>query len=190
MNRKTCIVLVNHFCTLAGEGMDSASEPGTQTTTPQFVKEPEPYYYIVKNKPVTITCQAKYAAEIVFKCAEEWVPDKQHVRADFTDSDTGEKLVQASVVVSRQNVDEYFGLEGYWCECVAYPELPFGPDGVAKDAPPASPATSRRGRVQTACKYTKNSLKLVIAIKDFVYQLYISYSQRHSFKKSPNKPKF
>ncbi|XP_013412210.1 netrin receptor UNC5C-like isoform X2 [Lingula anatina] len=117
---------------------------------PIFLQEPEPHNYIVKSKPVTITCQAINAVDITFRCAEEWVPLKRHVRADFTHPETGEAVLQASVEVTRQAVEEYFGIDGYWCECNAWTEIPSPDRPWTGDNPPPAHVSSRRGLVQVA----------------------------------------
>ena len=120
--------------------------PVVEEGTPIFVQEPEPFYYIVKNKPVTIMCKATPAVQINFKCAGQWVRPKHHINVELVDPNTGIKYLQTSIDVTREEVEEYFGLEGYWCECHAWNSLP-------ELSQPRS-ARSGRGVVQIACKYT------------------------------------
>lgn len=110
--------------------------------TPRFEQEPDEHYYIVKNKPVTITCRASPAVQINFKCADQWVRPKHHVNVDYVNPETGEKSLQTSIDVTREEVEESFGAEGYWCECHAWNSIP----GISQ---PRS-ARSHRGIVQVA----------------------------------------
>ncbi|XP_064636504.1 netrin receptor UNC5C-like isoform X2 [Lineus longissimus] len=87
---------------------------------PVFVQEPEDSYYIVKNKPVTVICKAAPAIQINFKCASQWMRPEHVVTMEVVDPQTNMKYLQASVDISRPDVEEYFGLEGYWCECTAW----------------------------------------------------------------------
>ena len=112
--------------------------------SPVFVQEPEENYYIVKNNPVTITCKAAKAVQINFKCANKWIVRDLHQNEDLTDPITRIKYKQSSIQVNRREVEEYFGLEGYWCECHAYNNVP--------DLDKPKTTKSRRGHIETACK--------------------------------------
>ncbi len=62
---------------------------------------------------------------------------------------TNQKYLQTSIDVTRQEVEEYFGLDGYWCECYAWNNMP-------ETNQPRS-AKSRRGVIQIACEYQDDS---------------------------------
>ncbi|KAK1343248.1 hypothetical protein QTO34_016026 [Cnephaeus nilssonii] len=77
---------------------------------PNFLVEPEDVY-IVKNKPVLL---------IFFKCNGEWVRQVDHVIERSTDGSSGLPAMEVRINVSRQQVEKVFGLEEYWCQCVAW----------------------------------------------------------------------
>ncbi|ELU09597.1 hypothetical protein CAPTEDRAFT_229365 [Capitella teleta] len=91
---------------------------------PVFALQPDQSYYIVRNKPVTVTCSAAPADQINFKCAGQWVRPQHQVNVDIVDPETGIKYLQTSIDVTREEVEEYFGSDGYWCECHAWVSQP------------------------------------------------------------------
>ena len=112
---------------------------------PTFVKEPEDHYYVLKNKPSVLECIAQGAVQISFKCAGSWIKEHHHTNNLFIDPITQKETLHTSIYVTREEVDDYYGSDGYWCECFA--------SDLKAETPGANIVKSRRGIVELACKY-------------------------------------
>lgn len=113
---------------------------------PEFLKEPEENYYVVKNKPATITCKALGAVHISFKCANSWIKQRHYTNLMSVDPLTQKDIVETSITVSKEDVEDYYGSAGYWCECYASDQHPENPGAIIVQS-------KKRGLVELACKY-------------------------------------
>eukprot|EP00066_Takifugu_rubripes_P028312 XP_011617578.1 PREDICTED: netrin receptor UNC5D-like [Takifugu rubripes] len=98
-----------------------AQQHGHTVTLPRFLEEPVDAY-IIKSNPIKLRCQAP-ALQIFFKCNGEWVHQSQHMSQEHTDLQTGLKIREVMINVSRQQVEDFHGPEDYWCLCVAWSHL-------------------------------------------------------------------
>lgn len=86
---------------------------------PIFIKEPM-NTFVVKNKAATLHCRAVHALTLRFKCNG---PAGETSSVDLVDPMTGVRIVDASLNVTRDNVEEYFGKDKYKCECIAWSSI-------------------------------------------------------------------
>lgn len=83
---------------------------------PLFLEEPQDTY-VIKNAHATLRCSAINALTVYFKCSNA-AKATSH-QQEFVDPHDGVRHVEASVNVTRQDVEEFFG-DKYTCTCLAW----------------------------------------------------------------------
>ncbi|XP_026328375.1 netrin receptor UNC5C-like isoform X2 [Hyposmocoma kahamanoa] len=84
---------------------------------PMFLLEPQ-HAFVVRNKPALLRCRAANALQVYFTCNDvRSVPSKQF---EFVDPQTGVRIVEAECNVTRDQLEEYFGEDGFTCTCNAW----------------------------------------------------------------------
>lgn len=66
---------------------------------PTFLLEPQDTYFVVKNKPVVLTCRASHAKNILFKCGGQWVDLNALMKKEGMTPETGLKYLEVSIEV-------------------------------------------------------------------------------------------
>ncbi|XP_076395823.1 netrin receptor UNC5C isoform X5 [Megachile rotundata] len=84
---------------------------------PIFLAEPVDTF-VVKGRPATLHCRAAQALQVYFRCNGDRAERSQ--QQDFVDPQTGTRVVEVELNVTRNEVEEYFGRERFKCECVAW----------------------------------------------------------------------
>ncbi|KAF2355547.1 UPA domain [Trinorchestia longiramus] len=98
--------------TFGGDGSANKSPD-----SPRFILHPT-HAYIIKNKPATLMCRAQFAVKVRFKCNGATSLDStDHLMDDLP---SGTQQVEAVLAVTREQVEEYFGPDGYSCYCAAW----------------------------------------------------------------------
>ncbi|XP_041365498.1 hemicentin-2-like isoform X2 [Gigantopelta aegis] len=86
---------------------------------PVIKTHPHENYYIVKRKPVTVTCEAYDAMQITFHCSGQDIEAAKQENFQTFDPESGRILAKSSIRVTQDDVRRHRGKE-YWCECYAW----------------------------------------------------------------------
>ncbi|KAM8732587.1 netrin receptor UNC5A isoform 4-T4 [Acanthopagrus schlegelii] len=114
-----CLILAGFTCTGSEHAATATLPAAFSDLLPHFLVEPEDEF-IVKNKPVMLTCRSTPATQIYFKCNGEWVHQDDHLIERTVDPATALPIMQVTIEITRQQVEKIFGLDEYWCQCVAW----------------------------------------------------------------------
>ncbi|XP_035505578.1 netrin receptor UNC5A isoform X3 [Scophthalmus maximus] len=113
------LVFAGFTCTGSEHAATATLPASFSDLLPHFLVEPEDEF-IVKNKPVTLSCRSTPATQIYFKCNGEWVHQDDHLIERTIDPATALPVMQVTIDITRQQVEKIFGLDEYWCQCVAW----------------------------------------------------------------------
>ena len=144
----------NDFFLTGGTPISVPNQGGRQAASSddtdfKFLLEPEESYYITKNKPATISCKAVGVHRISFKCVGQWIEPSRHVTVV---NDTDVKTLAVSIEVAKNEVEEYVGPAGYWCECYAW------------NAKTHLTRKSKRGLIQIACECSIIIITIIVIV--------------------------
>ncbi|XP_045470245.1 netrin receptor UNC5B [Harmonia axyridis] len=84
---------------------------------PIFQAEPQ-NAYVVKNRPALLQCKAGNALRVYFKC--NGAKNVESTQSEFVHPQTGVRIVEAEINITRDMVEEFFGNEKFKCECHAW----------------------------------------------------------------------
>ncbi|OQV24884.1 Netrin receptor UNC5C [Hypsibius exemplaris] len=119
----SCLIRIVYLLTLGvGGGYLLDPLPIDDTTdlsrSPEFIRHPQDAYITTKNKVVVLSCTARHATQVNFKCNEEWVRPKSVRNEIRFDPHTKTRYIDSEITVTRSQVEEYFDV--YRCVCVAW----------------------------------------------------------------------
>ncbi|GIY77672.1 netrin receptor UNC5C [Caerostris darwini] len=95
------------------------TDDGDTSGHPVFLEEPRDTY-VLRSRPATLSCKVRNALQLYFVCNDKAVHHRHHSQQEFVDPQSGVRHLEVSVDVNRKEVEEYFGLDGYGCSCVAW----------------------------------------------------------------------
>ncbi|KAL8580949.1 hypothetical protein ACOMHN_017516 [Nucella lapillus] len=122
------LILLYCACGYAKGDFPFGSSDPLKQGMPEWLQQPEANYYVLRNQPALITCRATPAIQITFTCAGSLVPQKQQTSLELIDKVSGRKTLQSSISVTRDEVQDYYGDDGYWCQCFAWNTVQGAPD--------------------------------------------------------------
>ncbi|BFZ15721.1 hypothetical protein BsWGS_18760 [Bradybaena similaris] len=117
------------------EPEQTSSEMGGQHPDVRYIsKDLHNVYYLVKNKPVTLTCEVYNVQSISFICGMQPVqnPVVKERQESFSTHDGSEStisVIEASINVSKAEVEDLEEGKDYWCQCFGHYRVP----GIEED---------------------------------------------------------
>ncbi|KAH9489182.1 hypothetical protein Btru_057781 [Bulinus truncatus] len=97
--------------------IDATQKP-VLSREPYISKELHSEYYIVKNKPVSLSCEARNVKSITFTCDGKEVPDVETQKVEETGVEGD--LVMENIVTSTIEVSKPEDENDIVCQCIAY----------------------------------------------------------------------
>jgi len=86
---------------------------------PVFIEDLEPVYYVLRGRPVTLTCAASPAVHIGVQCAGHWLEPSRHFSQEVVDPHSGMEYLRTSVNVSKEDVETLLPAAGR-AACFSY----------------------------------------------------------------------
>lgn len=119
---------------------------------PYFIQEPK-NAYVFKNKPAHLYCKAANSLEIYFKCnGDRSIETHQE---SIVEPQSGMRVTEAEINVTRDKVEEYFGKDKFKCECYASN----GARGTSKSQPATIEVACKLREYIHHCFYRCSSIK-------------------------------
>ncbi|CAB3409051.1 unnamed protein product [Caenorhabditis bovis] len=78
--------------------------------------------YVVRNKPLRLTCRANQATKIRFKCSSKWIDENRVESTHGTEPATSTPFIEAFVEISRVDIDTSAHVDAFTCQCYASAE--------------------------------------------------------------------
>ena len=103
---------------------DSGSSGSAHPAAPVFVVQPDPTYYVVKSRAVTLRCGARPAVQISVQCAGQWISPARQVNREVVDPATGARYLETRVDVGKEQVEAAARGQDFRCECHAWNNVP------------------------------------------------------------------
>ncbi|XP_071100451.1 hemicentin-1-like isoform X1 [Haliotis cracherodii] len=96
---------------------ETTTEVDLSSPIPIFIRKPEPVYYIVRERPASITCRTLGAEYLIFECNGARLPEKFNETYSAIDPETRKKILERTVNIDRKTVD---AVDNYTCQCSAW----------------------------------------------------------------------
>ncbi|XP_050408182.1 muscle M-line assembly protein unc-89 isoform X4 [Patella vulgata] len=103
--------------------------------SPRFITRPAGSYYVTKNRPASIVCEAENVDSIRFSCAKEIPINKLQVVGRVQPS--GKEIIKGTLEVTKADIRGYETRNPFWCECIG-------------DVTSGRPIRTRRTQISTA----------------------------------------
>ncbi|XP_076471483.1 uncharacterized protein LOC143301237 [Babylonia areolata] len=107
---------------------EAEGEAEAEVREPKFLSIPEATSYIIRSRPVTITCQAVNVEQINFNCNSESIPQSRVQYQDLEWPGEGyDDVMTASIDISREEVENHNDQHGgndFHCQCYGRYSVP------------------------------------------------------------------
>ena len=98
------------------------------TSNAPVITKPPSDEYIGKSGSAIISCEAKYASELVIVCNDEWFYSGKLLDQKKWQDDDGIPHISSSIRIRKEKITSYYGEKPFSCRCVAGPLATVGGD--------------------------------------------------------------